>query len=161
MPRAASRTLPRWVRRFSVSSALNQPDAQPRPGVRGELVAGLLSAPPVKARLKGALVDMGAQGSARASPLVADAVRVIGIRDARAILRGRPSAATAYLRSAMGARVIEVLAPDLGAALRMLDDPLVSGAVLMLAGFDIASASRSFAREAEEVIWRTMRGRRR
>jgi hypothetical protein len=125
-------------------------------GVRGELLAGLLSAPPVKARLEGALVDMAAEGSARAVPVVTDAVRVIGIRDARAILRGGPSAATAYLRSAMGPRLIEVLAPDLGAALRMLDDPRVGDALAMLAGFDIASASRSFAWEAEDVIWRTI-----
>jgi hypothetical protein len=125
-------------------------------GIRGELVAGLLTAPPVKDRLDNALALIAEDASARAAPVVADAVRTIGIVNARAILAGGPRAATDYLRSAMGSRLLDVLVPEFSAAIRTLDDPLVRAGFAALTGLDVAAASRSFAGEAEELIWRAI-----
>lgn len=125
-------------------------------GVRGELIAGLLTSPPVKRRLESVLADAAWDGSYRAAPLVADTVRVIGIGNARAIIDGGPTAATDYLRSAMGRRLVEALVPELGAAMRAVEDPLFAQGLAMIVGVDVAGLARNAGSGVEEVIWREL-----
>ncbi len=125
-------------------------------GVRGELLAGLLSSPPVKRRLEGALADAAYEASFRAAPVVADAVRVIGIADARAIVDGGPTAATNYLRSAMGRRLIEALVPEFGAAMRAVEDPLLAQGLALLTGTDVGGVARTAGARIEALIWREL-----
>jgi hypothetical protein len=70
------------------------------------------------------------------------------------LIRGGPTAATTYLRGNMGARLIDVMVPEVGDALRLAQDPLVGELLAALSGVDVGSVARGFSNQVEDVIWR-------
>ena len=107
------------------------------------------------ARLRGIVLTTGPRmaRARRAAPLVADAVRLIGIDNARELIRGGPMAATGFLRQSMGSRLIEAMVPELGDGLRLASDPIVGQALAALTGVDVNSVARSLSSRADEAIW--------
>ena len=122
-------------------------------GTRGDVLSSILTSALFKSRLEGAVADVAIEGSERAAPLVADAVRVIGIENAVALVRGGPTAATAALRGELGFALVEAMVPELGRALRIAQDPLVAQTVSALTGTDIGGLARSLAGEIDDTIW--------
>ena len=122
-------------------------------GRRGDTLTGILTSALLKQRMERAFSRMAERGADRAAPVVADAVRTIGIANAEALLRGGPSAATAFLRQQMAGRLIEVMVPELTDALRVADDPLVAQALAGLIGTDPARLANEFADRVDDVIW--------
>jgi len=123
-------------------------------GPRGGAVASVLTSPLFKNRLEEAFADIAVEGSYRAAPLVADAVRTIGIANAVLLIRGGPTAATQYLRGEMGVSLIEAMVPEVSDALRVARDPVIGQLLSALTGVDVSTVSRDFAREVNDAIWR-------
>jgi len=122
-------------------------------GKRGNALQAILTSAVFKSRLQKELNHVAERGARRAAPVIADAVRIIGIDNARALVEGGPRAATGFLRSSMGGQVIDAMVPELDEGLRLANDPVVSQALAALSGVDIAGAVRSLAFEADEAIW--------
>ncbi len=122
-------------------------------GSRGGVVASILTSALFKRRLESAFADIAEEGTARAAPLVADAVRTVGIANAVALIRGGPTAATAFLRGEMGASLIEAMVPEVGEALRIANEPLVGQLLSALTGVDVATVARDFSARVDDAIW--------
>jgi hypothetical protein len=122
-------------------------------GSRGGVVASILTSPLFKSRLESAFADVAERGSYRVAPLVADAVRTVGIANAVALLRGGPTAATAFLRGEMGVSLVEAMVPEVGEALRIANEPLVGQLLSALTGVDVATVARDFSRQVDNAIW--------
>lgn len=122
-------------------------------GSRGGVVASILTSPLFKSRLEGAFADIAEEGATRAAPLVADAVRTVGIANAVAIVRGGPTAATAFLRGEMGVTLIEAMVPEVGQALRVANEPLVGQLLSALTGVDVSTVAHDFSRRVDDAIW--------
>lgn len=123
-------------------------------GARGDALGRILTSGLFKSRLDRAFGDIAYRGAERAAPVVTDAVRVIGFDNAVDLVRGGPSAATAFLRGRVGSRLIDAMVPELGTALRVASDPLVSESLAALTGVDAAGVARRFADNIDEIIWR-------
>lgn len=122
-------------------------------GKRGDTLTGILTSALLKQRMERSFSRMAERGADRAAPVVADAVRTIGIENAEALLRGGPTAATGFLRQQMAGRLIEVMVPELSDALRVADDPLVAQALAGLIGTDPSRLAHQFADKVDDVIW--------
>lgn len=122
-------------------------------GSRGGVVQSILASDLFKTRLRRELNHIAERGARRAAPDIADAVRLIGISNAKALIEGGPSAATAFLRSAMSGRLIETMLPELGDGLRVANDPIVGQLLATLTGVDISGVARTLSVEADDAIW--------
>lgn len=127
-------------------------------GSRSGALARVLTSTLFKSRLDRAFGDIAYRGAERAAPIVTDAVRVIGFDNAVDLVRGGPDAATAFLRGRVGSRLIDAMVPELGTAMRVASDPLVSESLAALTGVDAAGIARRFADNIDEIIWREIAG---
>ena len=123
-------------------------------GARGDMLGRILTSSLFKSRLDNAFGDIAFRGAERAAPVVTEAVRVIGLQNAADLVRGGPTAATAFLRGNVGTRLIDAMVPELGTAMRVAGDPLVGQALAALTGVDTAQIATRFADSIDEVIWR-------
>lgn len=123
-------------------------------GTRGDVLSRILTSSLFKNRLEDAFADIAHEGAERAAPLVTEAVRTIGIQNAIDLVRGGPTSASAFLRGSMGTRLVEVMVPELGTAMRVAQEPLVAELLRGLTGADISGATMRFARGIDDTIWR-------
>lgn len=122
-------------------------------GARGGALETVLASAPVRIRLLRALSDVAARGAERAAPLVTDAVRTIGIRNALSLVRGGPTAATDFLRSEMSDALVAAMLPELAEGLRIISDPVIGAAVTALSGADLAQLAMTLAQRTQDAIW--------
>lgn len=122
-------------------------------GTRGNVLAQILSSALFKSRLERAFAGIAEDASYRAAPLVTDAVRVIGVENAVALVRGGPTAATAFLRGEMGDALVQAMVPEVGQALRIAQDPLVGQLLSQLSGVDVPGVANTFSSQVNDVIW--------
>ena len=123
-------------------------------GTRGDVLGRILTSPLFKTRLESAFADIAYEGAERAAPLVTDAVRTIGFANAIDLVRGGPTAASAYLRDELGMRLLDAMAPELAQAMRVASDPLVGQALAALSGVDVAQVAARVATAIDDTIWR-------
>ena len=123
-------------------------------GTRGDVLSGILTSALFKNRLEGAFADIAEEGAERAAPLVADAVRTIGIENAVALVRGGPTAATEFLRGNMGQSLVEAMVPELGSAMRVAQEPLVGQLLSGLVGIDIGGVANNLSTSIDNAIWK-------
>ncbi|TIX51854.1 DUF4197 domain-containing protein [Alteraurantiacibacter aquimixticola] len=122
-------------------------------GNRGNILASILTSALFRDRLEDAFAGIAADASDRAAPMVADAVRVIGIDNALALVRGGPTAATEFLRGNMGNALVEAMVPEVGQAMRVAREPLVGQLLGQLTGVDVANVTNTFSNTVNNVIW--------
>ena len=122
-------------------------------GSRGGVLTNILTSALFKNRLEGVVADVAVDASYRAAPVVADAVRTIGYANAIDLIRDGPSAASSYLRQEMGLRLVEVMVPEVGQALRVAQDPLIGQLIAGLTGIDLGGVATTFANEVDNAIW--------
>lgn len=122
-------------------------------GSRGNVLQNILTSAVFKGRLQKSLNRVAEQGARRAAPIIADTVRTIGVDNALALLKGGPTAATGFLRSAMAGSLIEAMVPALGDGLRLADDPIVGQAIAALTGVDVPGVARSLSGKVDDAIW--------
>ncbi|MXO90736.1 DUF4197 domain-containing protein [Pontixanthobacter aquaemixtae] len=125
-------------------------------GTRGNILAGILTSAVFKDQLEDAFADVAVRGAERAAPVVADAVRIVGIEAAEQLVRGGPTAATAFLRGEMGNTLVEAMVPELGDAIRLANDPVIGRAIAQLSGVDVAGVSNRFSADINDAIWNEM-----
>ena len=122
-------------------------------GSRGNVVSRILTSALFKDRLYAAFADISERASYRAAPIVTDAVRTIGFRNAIDLVRGGPTAATSYLRANLGAGLVQAIVPEVSQAMRVANEPLVGQLLSGLAGVDVAGVANSFSRRIDDAIW--------
>jgi len=125
-------------------------------GTRGGVVSSILTSTIFKDRLEGAFADVAVEGAERAAPLVTDAVRMIGIQNAIALINGGPTAATGFLRDSMGTTLVEAMVPELGQAMRVASEPLVGELLAGLTGINIAGVAQNVSTNVDNAIWSEM-----
>lgn len=125
-------------------------------GTRGGTVASILTSTLFKNRLEDAFADIAIEGAERAAPIVTDAVRVIGIDNALALVNGGPTAATQFLRGGMGTTLVEAMVPELGQAMRIANEPLVSELLAGLTGIDVRGVAQNVSTSIDNAIWQEM-----
>ena len=104
-------------------------------------------------RLQRQLNRAAEKGAERAAPIVADAVRTVGIETAAEIVRGGPQAATQFLRGKMGVALLDSMLPGINDGLRLFDDQVINKAVQSVTGFDMAALGQDITRKADDAIW--------
>ena len=122
-------------------------------GTRGDVLSRILTSGLFKAQLQNAFGMVAYRGAERAAPIVTDTVRVIGIQNAIDLVRGGPTAATSYLRSSMGNRLVEAMVPELGTAMRVASDPLVGQLLSALTGVQVGEVTNRIAFNVNNTIW--------
>ena len=122
-------------------------------GTRGDVLSGILTSALFKNRLEDVFAGFALDASDRAAPVVTDAVRVIGIRNAVALVEGGPRAATSYLRGEVGNRLIEAMVPEIADAMRIARDPLVGQLVSAAVGSDVSRLADRLADTVNDTIW--------
>lgn len=122
-------------------------------GSRGDVLQQILISAVFKRRLERTFNHFAEGAAYRAAPLVTDAVRMVGVENAEALIRGRPTGATQLLRDTMGGSLIEAMVPFLGDAMGTSEEPLVGQVLGALVGVDTLSVARGFAGQVDEVIW--------
>jgi len=122
-------------------------------GNRGNVLTNILTSTLFKSRLEGVVADVAVDASYRAAPIVADAVRTIGYANAIDLIRGGPTAASAFLRREMGTALIDAMVPGVGQALRVAQDPLVGQLIAGLTGVDLGGMATTFSAEVDDAIW--------
>ena len=125
-------------------------------GTRGNILSDILTSAVFKDQLEDAIAALAVEGSERAAPLVADAVRVVGIQGAVDLVRGGPTAATAFLRGEMGEQLVEAMVPELGQAIRLARDPVVGRAISSLSGVDVGGVASRLSGQVNDAIWNEM-----
>lgn len=125
-------------------------------GSRGSVVGNILTSTLFRERLEGAFADIAIEGAERAAPIVTDAVRVIGIENALALINGGPTAATGFLRDSMGTTLVEAMVPELGQAMRIASEPLVGELLAGLTGIDVAGVAQNVSTSVDNAIWNEM-----
>ncbi len=125
-------------------------------GSRGGVVNSILTSALFRERLQSAFADIAIEGAERAAPIVTDAVRVIGIENAVALINGGPTAATGFLRQSMGQTLVEAMVPELGQAMRVANEPLMGELLAGLTGIDVAGVAQNVSRTVDNAIWREM-----
>jgi hypothetical protein len=119
----------------------------------GGVLKGLLTSGPFKSQLQRQLNIMAEKGAERAAPVMLDAVRTLSVPDAIGIVRGGPTAATTFLRSAMGPALINAMIPGLTDAVSVSSDPILGQAIKALSGVDVGSVAQGIANRADNSIW--------
>jgi hypothetical protein len=94
-------------------------------------------------------------GAIHAAPVVADAIRALGLnrRNAETVIRGGRTAATTMLRARMGPALVNAMIPGLENALRLANDPVVARALSALKGVGITDAAHALALTVDNAIW--------
>jgi hypothetical protein len=122
-------------------------------GARGDTLSRILTSALVKDRLEERFATFAIDASFRAAPVVTDAIQVVGLENAIALVRGGPSAASGYLRGEVGTALLDAMVPELGDALRVSRDPLVGQALAALTGVDVGGVADRFGRQIDDAIW--------
>lgn len=122
-------------------------------GTRGDVLSRILTSALFKERLEERFATFAIDASYRAAPVVTDAVRVIGIRNAIDLVRGGPGAASAYLRQEVGSALIDAVVPELGEAIRATRDPLLGEALNALTGVNVAAIADRVGQVVDDAVW--------
>ena len=111
-----------------------------RAGGGRRLAGAVLKSPVFREKLQHELNNLAEDGARRAAPVVAEAVRNIAITDALALIKGGKTAATTYLRQAMGPALVNAMIPELDQAMRLAENPILNQAISALSGVSITDA---------------------
>lgn len=122
-------------------------------GSRGSVVQGILTSALFKNRVQKEFNRIAEDGAERAAPIVAETVRTVGIENAVALVKGGPTAATSFLRTAMAGSLVEAMVPALGDAIRLSNDPLMGQLIAALTGVDASGIARNLAGDVDDAIW--------
>ncbi|MEA3065841.1 MAG: hypothetical protein QOJ27_2293 [Sphingomonadales bacterium] len=122
----------------------------------GRALAVLLGARFVQDRLLRLVNEAAAEGARAAAPVVYEGIRDMSLADARAILRGGPTAATDRLQAEVGDRIFEAMFPGVGEVLRIADNGLVQRALRITTGIDFRGLQADVTRKAAAGLYRAI-----
>lgn len=122
-------------------------------GGRSDAVSRVLTSALFKSRMERVVADLAVDASYRAAPVVTDAVRIIGVSNALALVNGGPTAASSYLRQEVGLNLVDALVPEVGDALRLAQEPLVGELLSALTGVNVSGVSQALVGQVNDAIW--------
>lgn len=120
------------------------------------VLAALLRNSSVQAQLLRLVNEAAREGAETAAPVVTEAIRSMTIADALSIVRGGPTAATAFLQRSMGTALFNTMFPGVGNALRVLDSGILTQALQVATGINFAGLQEDVARKASDGIYRAI-----
>jgi hypothetical protein len=110
----------------------------------------------VQERLLRVVNEAAREGAGRAAPVVADSIRDMTIADARAILRGGPTAATDRLARSMGERIFDALYPGVGEALRLAENGVIQRVLQVATGINFIGLQADVTRKTAAALYRAI-----
>ena len=110
----------------------------------------------VQERLLRVVNEAAEEGARRAAPMVYNSIRDMTVADARAIVRGGPTAATDRLARAMGERLFDALFPGVGQALRLAENGVVQRVLLVATGINFAGLQADVTRKTAAALYRAI-----
>lgn len=110
----------------------------------------------VQDRLLRVVNEAAKVGAERAAPVVADSIRDMTIADARAIVRGGPTAATDHLARAMGERIFDAIFPGVGEALRLAENGVIQRVLQVATGINFPGLQADVTRKTSAAIYRAI-----
>jgi hypothetical protein len=119
-------------------------------------LSGLLGTSMVQDRLLRLVNSAASNAAEAAAPVVYDSIRNMSITDAVSIVRGGPTAATAFLQRSMGDAIVNAMFPRVGPALSALDNGIVSRALQAAGGISFQGLQQHVASRAAEGIYRAI-----
>lgn len=119
-------------------------------------LGALLRTPAVQNQLLRLVNNAAAAAAENAAPIVYDSIRGLTITDAVSIVRGGPTAATAYLERSIDDRIVDALFPGVGTALRVLDSGILSQTLGAATGIDFTGLQQDVTRKTAQGIWRAI-----
>ena len=122
----------------------------------GGIASALLRTPAVQSQLLGIMNRAASDAAEAAAPIVYDSIRNMTISDATALVRGGPTAATDFLQRAMGTAIVDAMFPDVGNALRLLDNGIVNQVVQAATGISFTGLQRHVSEAAADGIYRAI-----
>ena len=125
-------------------------------GGNGTVLGALLQSGPVRREIGIALNQVAQDAAERATPVVLDAVRRMTLRDAVAVLRGGPTAATTLLQREAGGAVLDAMLPEVSRGLRSDIIRTVSAAFATKSGIDYAELGETVAGQASDGLFRAI-----
>ena len=125
-------------------------------GGNGTILNALLQSGLVRREVDIALNQVAQDAANRATPIVLDAVRRMTLRDAVAVLRGGPTAATMLLQQEAGGAVLDAMVPEVSRGLRSDLIRTISGAIAAKTGIDYAELGETVAGQASDGIFRAI-----
>jgi hypothetical protein len=120
------------------------------------LLAALLKQPAVQDRLLRQVNRAASQAAQVAAPIVTQSIRSMTIADALSIVRGGSTAATDYLERQMGNAIFDAMLPEVGEALQLFDNQIVTQALRAATGIDFAGLRQDVAMKASQGIYRAI-----
>ncbi|HEX8446885.1 MAG TPA: DUF4197 domain-containing protein [Sphingomonas sp.] len=125
-------------------------------GGNGSVLGALLQSGPVRRELAIAINRVAQDAADRAAAIVIDRVRRMSLRDAVAVLRGGPTAATDLLQQAAGGAVLDAMLPEVSRGLRSDLIQMASAAIAAKTGIDYAELGQTVAGQASDGIFRAI-----
>jgi hypothetical protein len=119
-------------------------------------LSGLLGTGMVQDRLLRLVNSAASNAAEAAAPVVYDSIRTMSISDAVSIVRGGPTAATAFLQRSMGNAIVNAMFPRVGPALSALDNGIVSRALQAASGISFQGLQQHVAGQAADAIYRAI-----
>lgn len=110
----------------------------------------------VQERLLRVVNEAAREGAERAAPVVADSIRDMTIADARAILRGAPTAATDHLSRFIGERLFDAIFPGVGQALRLAENGVIQRVLQVATGINFVGLQADVTRKTSAAIYNAM-----
>ena len=120
------------------------------------LLAALLRQPAVRERLIRQVNKAAGEAADVAAPIVLQSIRSMSIADGLSIVRGGSTAATDYLQRQMGSAIFDAMLPEVGEALRLFDNDVVTQALRVATGIDFEGLRRDVALKASQGIYRAI-----
>lgn len=110
----------------------------------------------VQDRLLRVVNEAAREGAERAAPAVADSIREMSIADARAIIRGGPTAATDHLARSMGERIFDSIYPGVGEALRLAENGVIQRVLQVATGINFIGLQADVSRKTAAALYRAI-----
>ena len=107
----------------------------------------------VQERLLRVVNDAAREGAERAAPLVYDSIRDMRIADARAIVRGGPTAAADHLSRSIGERIFDAIFPEVGQALRLAENGVIQRVLQVATGINFVGLQADVTRKTSAAIY--------
>lgn len=120
------------------------------------LLAALLQQPAVRERLMRQVNKAAGEATNAAAPIVLESIRGMSIADAPSIVRGGSTAATDYLQRRMGNAIFDAMLPEVGEALHLFDNDIVTQALRAATGIDFAGLRHDVTLKASQGIYRAI-----
>lgn len=120
------------------------------------ILATVLKSNAFRSRLTKQVNRAAEKGAEMAAPVVADAVRTVGIEDAVALVRGGPTAATDFLEGRLGNALVSNMIPGIDGGLKLFDSGVVQEALKLASGIDFAGLRDDVSAKASKSIFRAM-----